>query len=151
MALNKSCRMSNGFTESYILVYIPARGCWWGCWRSSGALQVGSGTCIDLHFTCISFGAFSPYCLYFDCIISYLCILTLKGIGGMHSIISLYVRIIAYAGHGCVVLWETDEDFAKALSGRGLWRIVSPGHRRWPQCQSGLTDAFHPQLCCLSY
>ena len=75
---NTSCRKAGGSDGSYILVYKATGGCWWGCWWSSDALQVGSGTCINLHFTCISFGAFFHAPSNFGCINSYLCILASK-------------------------------------------------------------------------
>ena len=72
-------------------------------------------TCIDLYFTCISFGEFFHAPSIFGCIISYLCILAFKGIGSQSSSISLYVRIIAQRGCECVVLLETAGDSEKAL------------------------------------
>ena len=61
------------------------------------ALQVGSGTCIHLHFTCISFGAFS-HSLESSKDNSTSIFLALEVASRQCSIISFYVRIITHLG-----------------------------------------------------
>ena len=62
-----------------------------------------------------SYGEFFSGSHNFLSIIWHLCILAFKGIGSQRSLISLYVRIIAHSGGVCVVIWETTEDFEKAI------------------------------------
>ena len=76
-----------------------------------------------LHFTCISYGGKFQASQNFLSIISYLCLLASKVIGIWLPVISLCVRIIALMRIGCVVLWETEEDFEKALLNCG-WELT---------------------------
>ena len=109
----KSAIESDRFAVSYTFIYKATGGNRWLNWRVTGEKV----TCSHLLFTCVSFGA-----LFLDPpnvrrINSYLYThtYTLKAICGRHSSISLYVRIIAQKGCRYVALWETEEDFGKAL------------------------------------